>query len=420
MGIRPARLAALLGLLAAPAAQAIERAVEYDFSGDFDVRTFNRDPGVGDTQSGFEQRLRLRGSLTLDDRVSLHAGVNLTNDTWRGDESAKAVEDEEPFTIGRTHRTVTFDYGYVELPFDDWKLRVGRQIANWNFDMTVSDDRRDRIMLLGPVGEDITFILGGDQRQNTTYDDRLDDGYLVFSGFVGKTAGWSWGALLGHYIGDDERAFDGSYQPGYFYTPRSGTLVSPWAQGRLGPVEITTGAHYLGGGDAIFTNNTFAGFLRGGYQATPELLFEAQGFFNLGGSLIEPGFDSFSSLIHNSPRHDASATRIPALDLTGVGKGDRELGGIDQDFDRYLLALRGSYSPTDKWRLQLAGGWVRYDGLTRDLDEAEDVVFGDVQLSYQVTRSTRIWGSYGYAATSDLIPGVDSVDALSLNLRTEF
>jgi hypothetical protein len=425
MGIKSGYLA-LAGLLAAPSAWA----VEYDFSGDIDVRAFGRLPAAGSYENGFEQRLRVRSDIRLQDGVSVHAGVNLINDTWRGDRSGDvdALQQSQPFTLGRDHRTVTLDYGYVQIPLGDWSLRAGRQIANWNFGITVADDRRDRIMILGPVAEGVTFLAGGDQRQKGTLDDRKDDGYLVFAGFVGNTNDWSWGALLGHYVGDDEKDNAGDYEGGRFYAPRDGTLVSPWAQGELGPVKVTTGAHYLGGGDAVYTNDTFAGFLRGGFELSDNFNLEAQYFFNIGGSLIESGFDTFSSLIHSSPRHDASATYVEALDMRGLGEVSREFSALDdQDIDRHLLAVRGTYSPRDNWQLKLAAGSVRYDGMAPNLgqtgddpDRTEDVVFGDIQVHYDVTPSTSLWATYGYADTADLIDGRDSVDAVSLNLRTRF
>ncbi|MCG5534724.1 hypothetical protein [Ectothiorhodospira mobilis] len=419
MGIRPSYLA-LAGLLAAPAAQAID----YEFSGDLDVRGFGRTQADGGYQNGFEQRIRLRTDIALDDGVSLHAGVNLINDTWRGDASGdvSALAQTQPFTWGRDHRTVTLDYGYVQVPLGDWTLRAGRQIANWNFGMTVGDDRRDRILLMRPAGEGVTFLMGGDQRQKGTLEDNKDDGYLVFAGFVGKTSGWSWGALLGHYMGDDETLPDGTYELGRFYAPRDGTLVSPWAKGQLGAVEVTAGGHYLGGGDAVFTNDTFGGFLRGGMDATEDLKLDAQYFFSLGGSLIETGFDTFSSMIHSNPRHNATSTYIPALSLSGLGDVSREFedaGVADQDFDRHLVATRGTYSLSDEWSLKLAAGWVRYDGVAGDLGKEEDVTFGDLQMHYQVTPSTRIWATYGYADTADLVAR-DSLNAFSVNLRTQF
>lgn len=418
MGIRPSHLA-LAGLLAVPGAQA----VEYKFNGDIDVRGFDRSMATGGNQNGFEQRLRLRTDIRIQDGVSVHAGVNLINDTWRGDTSGdlKDLQQNQPFTDGRDHRTVTLDYGYVSVPLGEgWQLRAGRQIANWNFGITVADDRRDRIILLGPVADGVTFLVGADQRRKKTLDDNKDDGYLLYTGLTGRNSGWAWGALLGYYLGDDEKDATGDYESDRFYNVRGGTLISPWVQGKVGEVELTAGAHYLGGGDALFTNDTYAGFVRGGFDVTPAFKLEGQYFFNLNGSLIEPGFDSFSSLIHSSPRHDATATRIDALSMSGLGKGAREFEGVRRDFDRHLIAVRGTFSPSDSWQLKLAAGWVQYDGLARDLNQSEDVVFGDIQLHYHVTQSTRLWATYGFADTADLLPDRDSVNAVSLNLQTRF
>lgn len=418
MMVRPSHLA-LAGFLVVPCAHS----VEYKFHGDFDVRGFDRSIATGGNESGFEQRLRLRADILIQDRMSVHAGVNLINDTWRGDASGDLndLPQTKPFTDGRDHRAVTLDYGYVSLPLGEkFQVRAGRQIANWNFGLTVADDRRDRIILMGPVAEDVTFLAGADQRRNVYIDETEDDGYLFYAGLTGRKNGWSWGTLLGHYLGFDEKNDVGIYESNRFYNVRGATLFSPWGQGKVGEVEVTAGGHYLGGGEALYTNNTYTGFVRGGLDINPTVKLEAQYFFNINGSLVEPGFDSFSSLIHSSPRHDATATKIAALSMGGLGTGAKEFEGVRQDFDRHLIAMRGTYRPNDKWQLKLAAGWVQYDGLVRDLSQSEDVVFGDIQVQYNFTESTRLWATYGFADTSDLLPGRDNVSAVSLNLQMRF
>ncbi|WP_290637330.1 porin, partial [Aquisalimonas sp.] len=172
-------LAALVGTPAAAMANV-------EFGGDYDVRYFNTQ--AGDRSTGVDQRIRLQSSFESDGGVEVHARLNLMNDRWTGDGSGtSSALDEQPFTTGgRDHRNVALDYGYMSMPTAIGQVNVGRQMANWNpSGLTTTDDRRDRISLVTPLGGGHTAIVASDVRQSVTTTDRSDDGMLYFGAFLG-------------------------------------------------------------------------------------------------------------------------------------------------------------------------------------------------------------------------------------------
>ena len=414
-------LAALVGTPAAAMANV-------EFGGDLDIRAFSTDtvdlqdelpngdpnPNFGNREqrTGTNQRIRLSGSFETDGGVAVHTRLNLMNDRWWGDASGTTTEDETPFS-GRNHRNVELDYGYVSLPMFGGSLNVGRQMANWNpMGLTTTDDRRDRISYVRPLGGGHTGILLYDQRQSQTTTDRSDDGNLVAGALLGPLAeGVNYGLLLVQF---------NSGGSGGNYVLRGSTLVSPYIEGQAGDFTYGAGFHYLGDSHAeLYTEDTFGGYVTGGFQMTPEFKLEGQIFHAADGNLVAGGYDSYSSLINNSPDHDQSPTSIGLLNLSGLaapgGAGTEGQDGME----RTLVAARGTYTMMD-WTFKGALGWVNYDdGDASPRDE--DVVFVDAQAHYALTPSTTIYATAGYADMDEDENGFrDEVYATSLNLNVQF
>ncbi len=405
-------LAALVGTPAAAMANV-------EFGGDYDASYFNVQ-GPADRDTGVNQRIRLQSSFESDGGVEVHTRLNLMNDRWTGDASG-TNPDAAPFTTGgRGHRTTQLDYGYVSLPTQIGQVNIGRQMANWNpSGLTTTDDRRDRISLVSPLGGGHTGIALYDQRQSVSTDDRSDDGYLVGAALLGPLAeGVNYGLLLVQFETSASGGGDNNYGL------RGATLVSPYIQGEAGDFNYEVGMHYLGQGRALYEEDTFAAYVKGGFQMTPEFLLEGQVFHAADGALIAGGYDTFSSLINNSPDHDQSATAIAGLNLSGLAlpafdqDGEPvQVGGTEaQDgVERTLVAVRGTYQMMD-WTFKGAAGWVNYDDA--DLGPDEDVVFADLQAHFALTDSTTVYGTAGFADAEDYL-GRD-VFATSLNVNVQF
>ncbi|SEP15989.1 porin [Aquisalimonas asiatica] len=414
---------ALAALVGSPAAFAID----VNFGGDADFGVYGtRDGASNNLGTGAEQRIRLATSVETDGGVEVHARLNLFNDRWTGDNSGVSTQDDTPYSL-RDHRNVELDYGYVSMRTALGQLNIGRQQANWNNNFTTSDDRRDRVSLVTPLGGGHTMITVYDRRQDATTQsldnppvegsdsDRQLDGHLGFFAFIGPLAeNVSYGLLLAQF----EAGGSGATTEGEIdgeaadlgYGPRGATLIAPYVEGEAGDLDYRIGGHYFGNGHGpAFNEDSFGIYAQSGFQLTPEFKMEGQVMYADGGTLVAGGYDSYSSLIHNSPDHDLTATRIAGLDMGGLGNTDQEDDSVT------LIATRGTYEMMD-WTFMGALGWVNYDRPSEDVDE--DVVFADLQAHYQLTESTTVYGTFGYADTEDFLG--NNSHASSLNVSVQF
>ncbi len=381
---------ALAGLLAAPGAFA----ADFQFGGDADFDYYNtRD--VGDRFTGFEQRIRLQMAADAGNGVSVNARLNLINDRWTGDDSGGDGSQESPYTAGnRDHRNVQLDYGFVRFPLGPGALSVGRQISNWNNDFTASDDRRDRIGYATRIAGQVLSVSYDRRRAPDPAFHEADRNQLNIAllGPIGDT-GWRYGVLLSNWEASGSGGGDAL---------RGATLFAPYVNGVIGPVDLMIGGHYFGDSrGGAYTEDTFGYYVRGGFQASQDIRLEAQVAGMESGTLVAGGWDSFSSLIHNSPDHNASATRIGGLNLSGSGVENQEDNSI------LLMAIRAQLAVTPQLTITPALGLVNYEtysAATGDpVIDDEDVVFYDLRADYQLNPATSLFAAVGYADSEDAL-----------------
>ncbi|KAB7622999.1 hypothetical protein [Alkalilimnicola sp. S0819] len=388
---------ALAALLGVPAAQA-----EVDFGGDFDVRGYSVQTGDSPRErtQGYDQRIRVRAHFKNDDGIQVHTRLVLSDRNWTGDGIAGPAG---PYTnTGRD--TVSLDYGFVQIPMLGGIVRVGRQEANWNNHLLTSDDRRDRISFIKPMGG-TTLVLLTDKRVEGALGNTQDDGDLYAAAAVGSAGGLSWGALLAYFDGHEDTAWLHEVM-----------AFSPWVSGTVGPVTLTGGFNLLWGGDkgqffgdtpGFTDDGSLSAYLRGALDVGP-VKVEAQYVGTRDGGLVGGGFDTFSSLINNSPDNNQSATSVYAI------------GGLGQeDVDRDVIALRVTGNVTDKLKLVGAVGYIDVDNGAAGDDSSE---FADLQAHYQVAPSTTVWATAGMLGENDQIANAATEDAyaFSVNLKTNF
>ena len=425
-------VAALVIALASPAAFA----TDIDFGGDVDVRGFSRDDG-NDRASALDQRIRLQMAIDAGQGVEVHGRLNLLNDRLQGDDAGARGDgsdalNERPFTDStRGNRNVELDYGYLRFPLFGGAVQVGRQVDNWNFDFTVSDDRRDRLSFIRRIGG-VTMVAAYDRRQSEDQRLRALNGDQYQIALLGApTDDVEMGLAIAAFesgaggTGDaiDELAARRGTSPGdddfpTAFDERGALYVAPWITARHGDFRYTLGGHRIGGGRGdAFSQQTWGGFLRGGFHFTPEFSLEGQLVYGEDGTLVAPGFDTFSSLINNSPRNDRSATTIERLNLGGFGsraeRGDEVM----------LLATRATYEGV-AWTFQGAVGNASYDRTQGGNRVDEDVLFVDFQIAYQLAPSTEIRATAGLADTDDFNEALGEGDgtshATSLQVHTTF
>lgn len=383
---------AIAALLAAPAAHS---AVAVDFNGEFEANAVNLDndaPGQEDGR-GILQLLRLGANIKLDDGVQIVTRMNLSNREWSGDRSGI----DGAYSPDAADN-VTLDLGYLQLPLGPGILRIGRQESNWGNCFVSCDDRRDRIQYVTRLGG-TNIGLGYDKRDEgafgpgpNTDDDRT--GYYGFA--VGQLGPVVAGLLIYHLRYDDNAA-----------TPmRDGTvtLVSPYFQTKVAGIDLSGTFAYqnMDPGQGSMDDRLGA-YLRAGYDF---------GVAKVEGQLVwtdgyapNQGFDSFSSMINNSPENKNSALSVANIGADTIGFAARVYGNVTEQLK--LVAAAGVYDDGDAVERGYAG---------RD----EKLTFFDLQAHYQVTPSTLIWATAGRVNVDPALGSDTDLTGLSLNVRTTF
>lgn len=385
---------AIAALLAAPAAHS---AVAVDFNGEFEANAVNLDndaPGEEDGR-GIHQLLRLGANIKLDDGVQIVTRMNLSNRQWLGD---------RPNISGAyspdTADNVTLDLGYLQLPLGPGILRIGRQESNWGNCFVSCDDRRDRIQYVTRLGG-TNIGLGYDKRFEGQFGPgpNTDDDLTGYYGFaVGQLGPVVAGLLIYHVRYDDNFPLDPDMSDG------TATLVSPYFQTKVAGIDLSGTFAYqnMDPGQGSMDDRLGA-YLRAGYDF---------GVAKVEGQLVwtdgytpNQGFDSFSSMINNSPENKNSALSVENIGADTIGFAARVYGNVTEQLK--LVAAAGVYDDGDADKRG-------YDG--RD----EKLTFFDLQAHYQVTPSTLIWATAGRVNVDPASGSDTDLTGLSLNVRTTF
>lgn len=412
-------------------------AIDADWSGSYEATGFTLgedvtkfDSDEGDWQ-GFYQSVRIAPTFDLGGDVKLHVGLRLYDQYWFGDhrkqEDGGGVTEWGEVENDVVTERLGLDVGYVELPLFGGKLSVGRQEANWGHGLTTADDRRDRVA----YQYDLDDVLGGplsllaiyDLRQSIGPDDISSDGHLFATAAVGYNLDTEilWGLLGGYWAGDATADTP--------FVLDSVALVGPFMEGPIGPVDLKFAAHTIfpvdndrtplldinddgevGGVAAesggLWNTFNFATMLRPALDFSevtdlqPQVLVvEAQGLFVFNGGLVEPGFDTFSSMIGNAGRNTVNPTNV--FNMGGSGyEGDNQLLG----------AARVNYELIPGLNAIAAGGLYHFFEYERDgleeyalqaiddplMREERTGYFLDFGIEYAVTEQATLFGNYGY------------------------
>ncbi|MBA1148448.1 hypothetical protein H0Z60_15475 [Ectothiorhodospiraceae bacterium WFHF3C12] len=434
------KFSSALALAAAMGLPATGMAAEVDFGAEFEVNGYAVDMDTGaedgngnsiDEVRGFQQRAVLNMNMKGAGGVSFHSGVLLSGDTWSGDNHVTPQAGTTGDAAGVTGSSdnggggddVRLDHAYVQVPMLGGVVRTGRMKASWANCFLACDDRRDRIQYLTRLGNTTVFGIY-DKRQEGNLNAPEDDGDMWLGGFIGNYAGWTAGSLFIYWNGEEDASADNAGIGTYALTDVK--LIAPYVKGAAGPVDLEFGLNYFfGGSDAsVFQDTHTSEFIRAGFDAGP-VLIEGQVVAVQSGGLVAPGFDTFSSLLHNSPDHDQSPTSVAGVGSVGIADTTDEL-------ESQLFALRVTGNVTDQWKLMGAVGGFQYENDSDNvsaLDIDGSGTFFDAQVHYAVTEDTTVSATYGMLQGDDIQAGFTSAaaaddeadpSAMSLNLNTRF
>lgn len=376
----------------------------FETSGGNDDQT-DRDDG----DNGFAHYLRLKANFKDQETgVEAHTRVELAGDRWSGDDRKYGTTADRAFNTGNRGDNIRLDLGFLQIPMKFGLLRVGRQEANWNNCFLVCDDRRDRALFLTRFGNVSAFI-GYDRRQDNTGFYNEDNGDQIFPGMVAQLSDeWSLGILYVHWLNSYNGDLAAIGNPGLntpgnpvdangdgvddtfvrsVYALSNVNLLSPYMQGKVGPVDIAFGGNYVDNGNVnnnttpengdIFTDSSWSGYFRLGADLG---MFElkAQYIGTWDGGLISSGFDTYSSLINSSPESTANPTSL------------YRMGGFlgREGFDESLAIGSVAVNVTPKFAVRGALGFLDIDTANNGSDSS--TVY-DLQASYQLNEAVRTW-----------------------------
>lgn len=376
---------AIAGLLAAPAAHS---AAAVDFNGEFEVNAYTIKPDGADDIGALQQLLRLGANVKLDDGVQVVTRMNLSNNTWQGNAGAGAATAGPIAT--QASNSVSLDLGYLQLPLGPGVLRVGRQESNWANCFVSCDDRRDRILYLSKIGTtNVGVFYDKVSEQTFNFGEKADADAYAFMAIA--PVGPVLGGLLIYHVERGEDFPLGEYRQ---------TMISPYFQGKIAGFSVDGALRYdLYGGPDKPDDDGKSLYLRGGYDLGVAKI-DAQVVWTKDGGAVNNGFDSFSSMINNSPTNNASPTSIANIGEDTIG-----------------FAARVSGKVTNQVKLVGAAGHYK-DGDDATYGTDTKMTFLDLQAHYQATQSTLIWATAGRVKTDNGAKTDD--DAFSLNIRTTF
>lgn len=127
------------------------------------------------------------------------------------------------------------------------------------------------------------------------------------------------------------------------------------------------------------------------------LVLEAQGLFVFNGGLVEPGFDTFSSMIGNFGRNSVNPTNVFNMGGSGYEDDHQLLGAARVNYEIIpglnAIAAGGLYHFFEYERDALEEVYLLDDAVMR---EARTGYFADLGLEYAVTEQATLFGNYGF------------------------
>jgi predicted porin len=315
-------------------------------------------------------------TFQLDDNITLITSINLYENYWLGDRRTGPSQAGAGSTTGDGSDNISLRQGYLQMPLAGGTLRIGRQLANWGFGLTTSNDARDRFTYLKRIGN-ITALAVYDKRQEGLIDNNDQDGDMIALAAIGMAGGFQWGLLVDYWDGD-------SAAPGG-YVLENLWGIHPYIAGKAGPVGIKAAANFLfGDNKGLWGNDSIALFVRADMDFGPVFL-EGQVLYVQDGGLVDTGFDTFSSLISNQSRNDVNPLNV-GLNMGGLGNnGD----------DQVLFAVRATYSVTEEFKLIGAVGYVEAKDQYGLKGMGTDDTFLEFGFDYAVNRQVSFFGNYG-------------------------
>lgn len=348
-----------------------------------------------DKETGLSHLLRLGIDFSHEETgIKVFSSFDVAGERWQGDRYSYDSKANYNNTVRSNE--VRLDYAYVTVSVSErGRVNVGRQRTSFNNCFLVCDGRRDRVAYHHSLTPTLTGVINYDRKQDKGAFERIDNGDLVFFGFLGKYNNLDVGFLNFHYLDNYEGS---TAQESDAYALSGVHMISTYIGGKVTEdIKLTLGLNYNNDGtvkpaNAInhenkgknFSKASFATYLRGEADLG-RVGLGLQYVATIDGGLVSPGFDSYSSLINNNPDATASPTSLYRI---GGELGLRKAN--DQ-----LIAAKVNYKATDKVTLGAALGNLKIERATANSTDSDDSMFYDLSASLQANQYLRVWATAG-------------------------
>lgn len=343
---------------------------------------------------GAQSRVRLTLNMANTDGWAINTRWLAAYD-WAGDrrESGGAGTNVKS---GDNVDSVSLDTGYLQYSgAESWLFRVGRQEANWAYNFNIIDDRRDRLLAMKSIPTSAGYVsllgiydLRFAEEQQATPDLYTDNLNMYALAAIGKHNGLDWGMLWAYFDGASSE--DGSYPNPYLIDNFHN--ISPYFSKQLGKFSVKGAANLIlsDADDAqakyIWGDDSWSAFIETGYQIKPRLQVQAQVAAISDGGLVGRGWDSYSMLINNSPRNEASPISTTFFGGLGAHPAGAEDGTI--------YGARANWQASKDWLVTVAAGQMDLD---YNAGTSAETTFFDAKATYQFSKKTSVELRAGHA-----------------------
>jgi hypothetical protein len=348
-----------------------------DFKGDAFVRGYFKNSTGNDGTQAFNQYFRLNIDAKPDDNLAIKSGIILSGNTWEGDNHTTPATANGVDQDGGGGDTIRLDHASIDYVKNCYSTTIGRVAVTSPGSFLTSDDRRDRFQLLKFVNNGIwAFIY--DKRSEGLLNNGRDDLDMFSISYFGKTTYFKYAVQTGYWTSKTN------------YSLKDLKQITPQLEGDWNKIYYKLYYTLLTGG----ANNVQSLFPKTHHAAALVLSKEFgesklsyQSILTSHGGLIAGGYDTFSSIINNSPDHHQSSIKLRSI---GSGFG-RQVANERINIIKLAFKINNDFSGS------VSAGLARLYvyAVTAASSKLENNNVVDATLKYTISKNLSLDMAYG-------------------------
>ncbi len=372
----------------------LQAETKLNFSGDAFVKGYFKNSSGPDGTQGFNQYFRLNVQAKPDDELTVKTGLVLSGNTWEGDTRSVASTTTGVDQNGGGGDTTRLDHAFLEYNKNGWITSIGRMAVSSPGMFLTSDDRRDRVQVLKFQNGSLWALIY-DKRIEGTLTNSRDDLDMYSINYYAKNDWFSY-----------------AIQTGYFSSRNASTFlkdlkqITPQIDGNIKGINYNLYYTLLTGG----SKSAFSLYPKTHHSAAlvlskmiDKFKVSYQSIVTVNGGLIADGYDTFSSIVNNSPDH-----RVSSIKLRTIGAG---FGRDQADEQLHVIKVWTQFNNDFSGSLSAGTGKIYVWASTVANSRLESNNIFDATVKYALSKNLSLNALYG-KFTGDF---KDHAGSLSLN-----